>query len=109
MRNFAPWILLKVVFTGGCCDTAQLRGEGAPAPTPRTDGSPRCSASCSEAFILNYSAAAFIVLSLHEALAVWRSVYFLGHALILAILLISMVRPPRRRRLEEKVSKPKPE
>ncbi|KAK9819931.1 hypothetical protein WJX72_004021 [[Myrmecia] bisecta] len=49
-------------------------------------------------FVLNYSASAFMVLSWAPSIAVWHSVGFLGHFLMLAIFLVSMVAPPRRPR-----------
>ncbi|KAI7837279.1 hypothetical protein COHA_008893 [Chlorella ohadii] len=52
------------------------------------------------AVLLNYSAAAFQVLWLHDCLAIWRSVHFLGHIAMLAIILLGNVVPPRRVRRE---------
>ncbi len=40
------------------------------------------------------------VLWLHDCLAIWRSVHFLGHIAMLAIILLGNVVPPRRMRRE---------
>lgn len=40
------------------------------------------------------------VLWLHDCLAIWRSVHFLGHIAMLAIILLGNVVPPRRVRRE---------
>eukprot|EP00887_Chlorella_sp_A99_P005606 scaffold1.g5606.t1 len=50
------------------------------------------------ALVLNYAATAFIVLWLHDTLAVWRSVYFCGHAFVLVLHVVAAVMPPRRRK-----------
>ncbi len=36
------------------------------------------------------------VLWLHDCVSIWRSVYFLGHASITAIILLGVVNPPRK-------------
>lgn len=40
------------------------------------------------------------MLWLHDCLAIWRSVHFLGHIAMLAIILLGNVVPPRRVRRE---------
>lgn len=47
------------------------------------------------AFILNYAAAAFVVLTWEYSFEAWRSVYFIGHILIFGIQLLAVVFPPR--------------
>ncbi|DBA91841.1 TPA: hypothetical protein ACH3X1_015978 [Trebouxia sp. C0004] len=47
------------------------------------------------AFCLNYCASAFMILTFKESLAVWRSISFLGHFLMIALILVSIVLPPR--------------
>ena len=49
------------------------------------------------AFVLNYAAMSFLVLTWADTWAVWKSVGFLGHTLLLLILIIGVVLPPRRR------------
>jgi len=46
------------------------------------------------AFILNYAAAAFVVLTWEYSFEAWRSVYFVGHILIFGIQLLAVVYPP---------------
>ena len=53
---------------------------------------------CSE-LILDYAGTSFMVLSLKEAWKVWSSVYFFGHGIVVAVLLIGAVMPPKRRGL----------
>ncbi|KAA6421295.1 MAG: membrane bound O-acyl transferase family [Trebouxia sp. A1-2] len=43
------------------------------------------------AFCLNYCASAFMILTFKESLAVWRSISFLGHFLMIALILVSVV------------------
>lgn len=50
------------------------------------------------AYTLNYCAAAFQVLSFRSSIAVWRSVFFSGHILLLGVLLVGVVLPPRKPR-----------
>ncbi|KAK9864166.1 hypothetical protein WJX84_000212 [Apatococcus fuscideae] len=46
--------------------------------------------------ILNYCATAFLILDLWPTLALWRSVYFIGHVLMVGVVILGMVSPPRR-------------
>ncbi|EIE25092.1 membrane bound O-acyl transferase family protein [Coccomyxa subellipsoidea C-169] len=52
-------------------------------------------------FVLNYSAVAFLLLDFSVSMKAWKSVHFLGHFLMLAIILVSMVNPPRRPRKKD--------
>ncbi|BDA41335.1 Lysophospholipid acyltransferase 2 [Coccomyxa sp. Obi] len=55
-------------------------------------------------FVLNYSAIAFLLLDFSLSMKAWRSVHFLGHFLMLSIILVSMVNPPRRPRKKDAVN-----
>ncbi|CAK0783622.1 hypothetical protein CVIRNUC_006821 [Coccomyxa viridis] len=52
-------------------------------------------------FILNYSASAFLLLDFSVAFKTWNSVHFLGHFLMVAIIAVSMVNPPRKPRKKD--------
>ncbi|CAL5220084.1 g2035 [Coccomyxa viridis] len=52
-------------------------------------------------FILNYSASAFLLLDFDLSFKTWNSVHFLGHFLMVAIIVVSMVNPPRKQRKKE--------
>ncbi|KAL3156423.1 hypothetical protein ABBQ38_000734 [Trebouxia sp. C0009 RCD-2024] len=49
------------------------------------------------AFTLNYCASAFMILTFKESLTVWRSISFLGHFVMLSLILVSLVLPPKTR------------
>ena len=49
------------------------------------------------ALVLDYAGTSFMVLYLTHAWAVWRSVYFFGHAIVFIILLVGAVMPPKRK------------
>ncbi|KAK9836737.1 hypothetical protein WJX74_007100 [Apatococcus lobatus] len=48
--------------------------------------------------ILNYCATAFLILDLWPTLALWRSVYFIGHVLMLTPVILGFISPPRKPR-----------
>jgi len=48
------------------------------------------------ALVLSYAGSAFMVLSLQGTLEIWRSLSFFGHVIILAVILIGAVMPPKR-------------
>lgn len=56
--------------------------------------------------VLRCAGAAFITLYLKEALAVWRSMHFMGHFMMGAILLIGVVFPPRSPRKSAAAAQP---
>ncbi|KAL6777134.1 LPT1 [Auxenochlorella protothecoides x Auxenochlorella symbiontica] len=47
--------------------------------------------------VLNYAAMSFLVLTWQDTWNLWRSVGFYGHGLVLTIMLVGAVLPPRRR------------
>lgn len=49
------------------------------------------------ALVLDYAGTSFMVLTLKDSWAVWRSVYFFGHAIVFILLLVGAVMPPRRK------------
>jgi small-conductance mechanosensitive channel len=51
--------------------------------------------------LIDYGGTAFIVLSWHESVAVWRSMYFFGHIFIFGLVVMGWVMPARRRRAED--------
>ncbi len=50
------------------------------------------------ALVLNYAGSAFVVLEMGESLRVWRSVYYFGHIWTVAVLALSHIVPPKKRR-----------
>jgi lysophospholipid acyltransferase len=49
------------------------------------------------ALILDYAGTSFIVLSFKNSWTVWKGVYFFGHVIVFAILLVGAVMPPKRK------------
>lgn len=58
------------------------------------------------AYTLNYCAAAFQILTFKESFEVWRSVYFSGHILMLAVLMVGAALPPKKRHHGAAAAKP---
>jgi len=48
------------------------------------------------ALVLSYAGSAFMVLSYHESMVIWKSVAYFGHLWVLALILLSKVLPPAR-------------
>lgn len=52
------------------------------------------------ALVLDYAGSAFMVLSFHESLLIWKLTYYAGHVWIAIMLLLGVIMPPKR--LEKK-------
>lgn len=50
------------------------------------------------ALVLSYTASAFMVLSYHESVLVWKSVSYYGHIWIFVLLVLSNIFPPRKKK-----------
>lgn len=47
------------------------------------------------ALVLNYAGSAFMVLSFHESIAIWKATYFFGHIWMVFVLLLGKLYPPK--------------